>query len=191
MIRTILVLLLLTGLLAALAGGGTSLFTNSANVSANTFTAGTVILATNPNTALVTFGNMAPGDQVTALITVSNTGSLDLRYAVTSTATNGDGLGLMTQLVLTIKSNVTTCTNGGFGASGTQLYSGALGSIAGINVVGNPAQGQQSGDRTLNASTNEVLCFNVLLPSSTGNSFQGATTTATFTFNAEQTTNNS
>jgi spore coat-associated protein N len=190
LIRKALVLFLVAGLLAEFAGGGSALFTGSAAVAANTFTAGTVIISTNPTTALVSFSNMAPGDQVTAPVTVSNTGSLALRYAITSTATNADGLGLMSQLGLTIKSSVTTCTDAGFGSSGNQLYTGALGSIAGINVVGNPAQGQQAGDRTLNANTNEILCFNVLLPSGTNNSYQGATTTATFTFNAEQTANN-
>lgn len=44
--------------------------------------------------------------------------------------------------------------------------------------------------RTLAFSANEDLCFNVELPSSTDNTFQGLTTTATFNFQAEQTVNN-
>jgi hypothetical protein len=35
-----------------------------------------------------------------------------------------------------------------------------------------------------------VLCFNVSLPSSTGNTYQGLTSTATFAFGAEQTSSN-
>ena len=65
-----------------------------------------------------------------------------------------------------------------------------LGSIAGTNIFGDPTQGAQSGDRTLNAGASEVLCIQVSLPSSSGNTYQGITTTATFTFNAEQTANN-
>jgi len=48
----------------------------------------------------------------------------------------------------------------------------------------------QAGDRTLAASASEILCFNVSLPSGTGNAYQGLTSTATFAFQAEQTTNN-
>jgi hypothetical protein len=39
-------------------------------------------------------------------------------------------------------------------------------------------------------NTSETLCFRVNLPLATGNGFQSATTTATFTFDAEQTANN-
>ena len=60
----------------------------------------------------------------------------------------------------------------------------------GANLVGDPTQGSQAGDRTLNATANEVLCFYVSLPLSAANSSQGASTTTTFTFDAEQTANN-
>lgn len=191
MLRTTLVLLLAAGLLAELASVGSALFTSTATVDSNTFTTGTVILNTNPTSTLVTFSNMAPGDQVTAPITVTNNGTLQLRYAVTSVATNADNKNLRSQLVLTVKSGVTDCSNNGFGGSGTQLYSGVLGSDSpGTNIIGNPAQGEQSGDRTLNPNSSETLCFNVTLPLSTNNNYQNATTTATFTFYAEQTANN-
>ena len=190
MFRKVLVLVVIAGLLAAFASGGSALFTSSATVAANTFTAGTVVISTNPASALVTFANMAPGDQVTAPLVVNNTGSLDLRYAVTSVATNLDAKALMTQLVLTIKSGVTTCTNAAYAATGVILYSGALGSAAGINVVGDPTVGFQAGDRPLTSLTNETLCFHVSLPIASGNAYQAATTTASFTFNAEQTANN-
>ena len=165
-----------------------TLFTDTASVPANTFTTGTVDISTNPATALVTFSDMAPGDEVVNPITVSNDGSLELRYAVTSITTEDT---LAAQLDLTIKSGVTTCTTGGFGVDGTVVYAtGDLGSMASINVIGDPTQGAQAGDRTLAASGSEVLCFNVSLPSSTNNTFQGLTTTATFAFQAEQTKNN-
>jgi spore coat-associated protein N len=190
MFRKIFVLSIIAGLLAAFASGGSALFAGTSTVAANTFTAGTVSISTNPTTALVTFANMAPGDQVTAPIVVTNGGSLDLRYAVTSLATNPDTKALMSQLVLTVKSGVTTCTNAAYSADGTQLYNGALGSVPGINVMGDPAQGSQTGDRSLAPAANDTLCFHVSLPIGSGNSFQGATTTATFTFAAEQTANN-
>jgi predicted ribosomally synthesized peptide with SipW-like signal peptide len=181
---TIVILALLVGLLTMSA---LAVFTDSQAVAANTFSTGTIDISTSPASALVTFSTMMPGDQVTAPITVTNAGSGALRYAITSTTTEAV---LAAQLDLTIKTGVTTCTNAGFAADGSVLYAtNDLGSTGGTNVVGNPAQGAQAGDRTL-ASGNEVLCFNVSLPLSTGNTYQNLTTTATFNFQAEQTTNN-
>lgn len=165
-----------------------ALFTDTASVGSNTFSTGTVDISTSPASALVTFSDMAPGDQVVNPITVSNAGSLELRYAVTSTTTEDT---LAAQLDLTIKSGVTTCTIAGFDTDGTVVYAaGDLGSTTGVNVIGDPTQGSQAGDRTLAASGSEVLCFKVSLPSSTDNTFQGLTTTATLAFQAEQTKNN-
>lgn len=185
LVATIAVLAAFSALLSLSA---LALFTDTASVPANTFTTGTVNINTAPVSALVTFSDMAPGDQVTNPITVSNAGSLELRYAVTSTTTENV---LAAQLDLTIKSGVTTCTNAGFGADGTVLYGPLdLGNTTAVNVVGDPAQGDQGSDRTLAAAGSEVLCFNVSLPLSTDNTFQGLTTTATFDFQAEQTKNN-
>ena len=190
MFKKSLMLLAVAGLMAGFASAGSALFTSTATVAANTFTTGTVVITTSPTTALVTFANMAPGDQVTNPLTVSNTGSLDLRYAMTSSSDNTDAKALRDQLVLTIKSGVSSCTNGGFGASGTQVYSGALNG----SFFGNPTAGNQTDDRTLAAGVNEALCFHVSLPLSTPGDgvtgYQNATTTATFTFQAEQTANN-
>ncbi len=167
---------------------GLAVFTSTASVGSNTFSTGNVSLTTSPSTALVTFAGMTPGDQVTAPITVTNAGSLALRYAVTSTTTENVLAG---QLGLTIKSGVTTCTNAGFSATGTVVYgSAALGNTTAVNVVGNPTQGSQAGDRTLAASANETLCFNVSLPLATGNTFQSLSTTATLSLQGEQTLNN-
>jgi hypothetical protein len=117
---------------------------------------------------------------------VNNDGSLQLRYSGVSVTTEDV---LAAQLDLTIKSGVTTCTNAGFGASGTVVYAtGDLGSVAGTALFGSPTQGAQAGDRVLNAGVSEVLCFNVTLPLATVPA--ATTTTATFTFDAEQTANN-
>lgn len=189
MLKRILATLVVVSAVASFAVFGSfAIFTDTQSVPNNAFSTGTVDISTNPITALVTFSGMAPGDEVTNPITVTNAGSLVLRYAVTSTTTENV---LAAQLDLTIKTGVVTCTNAGFGASGTVIYGpGDLGSTAGTNVIGDPAPGAQAGDRTLAGSANETLCFNVKLPSSTGNSFQGLNTTATFAFQAEQTANN-
>jgi len=185
----ILFVLLVVGVVAASLGvASNAIWTDSQDVDANVFSTGTIDISTNPTTALVTFSGMAPGDEVTNDITVTNAGSLELRYAVTSDTTEDT---LAAQLDLTIKTGVTTCTNVGFGVDGTIIYGpGNLGSTTGTDVIGDPTQGDDTGDRTLAASADEDLCFNVELPSATGNSFQGLTTTATFAFAAEQTANN-
>lgn len=185
---------ILAGVLAiGLLSGGVrlatlALFTETQSVAANTFSTGTVDISASPASALITFATMAPGDVVTNPMTVTNNGTLQLRYAVTSTSTE---TVLASQIDLTVKENVITCTNGGFSADGTVVYGPAnLQGDGTGKVIGDPAQGNQGGDRTLNASISEVLCFQASLPLSTGNSFQGLSTTATFDFVSEQTTNN-
>lgn len=191
--RTQLAALAVTGLaIVGLTAGASSLaiFTSTATVDANTFTAGTVIITTDhPSTAIVTLSAMAPGDAVTAPLLVSNTGTLALRYAVSSVATNVDTKALKDQLVLIIKTGVTTCTNAAYATDGTTVYSDDLDSTAG-KLIGDSASGADTGDRNLAASGSETLCFHVGLPLATGNTAQGASTTATFTFAAEQTANN-
>lgn len=192
MLKKMLATLAVVALLASFAiFGSFAVFTDSQNVPSNAFSTGTLDISTNPTSALVTFSAMAPGDQVTNPITVTNGGTLQLRYAVTSTTTEDT---LAAQLDLTIKTGVTTCTNAGFDIDGTRIYGllgpDDLGSVAGTNVIGDPAQGDDTGDRTLNAGANETLCFNVELPSSTDGSYQGLNTTATLAFQAEQTSSN-
>jgi spore coat-associated protein N len=189
---------LLVGLLVvavALAGLTTvvtgAFFTGTHSVTGNTFATGTVALGVSPATTALTFSTMAPGDSVTAPLTVSNTGTLAHRYAVLSTTDVTDANFLAAQLQMTIKTGVTTCTTAAFAATGTVLYGpGVLGSTTGTKVIGDAAQGTQAGDRTLAAGASEVLCAQVTLPTSTGNAYQNATTTATLRFDAEQTTNN-
>lgn len=157
-------------------------FTDSQAAGGNAFTTGTIALGLNPTSAIFSSGAMMPGDIVNGSLVVTNSGTAQLRYAVTSASTNTDGKALNAQLTATIKTLGTSCA----AFDGTSLYSGALSAAA----IGDPTVGAQPGDRTLNAASNETLCFRASLPGATGNAYQGATTTATFTFAAEQTANN-
>ena len=175
--------------------GTLALFTDQDTVDANTFSTGSVALSTNPTTALVTFSAMMPGDVVTNPLVVTNDGTESLRYAMSSVATNVDVKGLKDQLVLTVKTiDVTTPASPCSEFDGTDLYTGDLDSATG-KVLGDAATGQtgvaaSGGDRTLAAAASETLCFRVSLPIATDNTFQSAATTATFTFDSEQTKNN-
>jgi predicted ribosomally synthesized peptide with SipW-like signal peptide len=185
---TVAVLLAFAGFVGV---GTLAVFNDRETVAGNTFTTGDVDISTAPATAVFTVPNMAPGDTVTppAGIVVTNAGSLDMRYAITSVATNPT---LASQLTLSV--NEADTSGPGPAAcddfSGAPIYSGELDSGIGGLIVGDPAQGVQSDERSLAPGANETLCFRVHLPLSTDNTFQNMTTTATFTFDAEQTANN-
>jgi spore coat-associated protein N len=173
-----LIVLLLGLSLATLGSGAFSLaiFTDT-DAAGGSFTAGTVDIATSPST-LFTVASLMPGDAGSATLNVANSGTGALRYAMTSASTNSDGKALRAQLALTVKT--------GACAGVTTVYTGALSAAA----FGDPSQGAQAGDRSLAGGANEDLCFAWSLPLASGNGYQGATTTTTFTFNAEQTANN-
>lgn len=191
--RRIVGLFLFAGLLVPAFGASyltLALFTDQEAVTAD-FTTGTIDLDGAKIDALtLTTSALMPGDSVTDDVVVENDGSAELRYAMTTSSTNGDGLGLRTVLTLTVKTiDATTpgtpCDN--FDGA-TTLYNGVLG--ASTAAFGDPAAGDQGSDRTLAAGASETLCFRVTLPSGTGNGYQGASTTTTFTFDGEQTSSN-
>jgi hypothetical protein len=192
----------LVGLLFALTAAATigaasfslAIFTSTQTVGANAFTTGTIVLGVSPASAIFTSANMMPGDSVPTgvpgqAVTVSNTGTGALRYAISGTSTDADAKHLNTQLLITVKQ-----PDGNAGSSCTLMTGNTLFNAvvptAGVNMVGDPTQGNQAGDRTLAAATNETLCFKASLPIGTSNAYQGSTSTYTFTFNAEQTANN-
>jgi hypothetical protein len=195
-----LVLLGLTALVATSVTAGTmfslALFTDS-QTDQSTFTSGTIVLDATKIAAMdLTSSALMPGDSVSTPVTVENDGTAQLRYAVSQTSTDPDTKDLRSQLLAVVR---TADTGGGtdFGtdgdycddATGTSLHASAALTDS-SNLVGDPTQGSQAGDRTLNAASNEVLCFYVSLPLSATNAAQGATAVTTFTFSAEQTSNN-
>ncbi len=176
-----------------------ALFTDTEAVGANALTTGTVDISSSPTSAVVTASAMAPGDRTTGTMTVTNAGSLQLRYAIQRSATNTDSKALRDSLRLRVGlRGGASCDFPYYNADGsattvtddTVLYEGLGFPATAGDTVGSIAAGSQSGDRVLAASANEVLCASVVLPSSAGNSLQNATTTATFDFVAEQTANN-
>ena len=194
-LKRILTAILIMGIMAAVfVVFSQAIFTDSDLVASNTFNSGTVSLTTSPTSAIwtaVTAG--ARGDRATGSLTVTNGGSLELRYAVT---------GSNTSATLAAAMNLRIGLRGGAGCDfpyhntdgtttalvdDTQLFAGALNTAA---LIGSNAQGAQAGDRTLAAAASEVLCFAEVLPLSAGNTLQGLNNTTTFTFDSEQTTNN-
>ena len=192
----------LVGLLLVVAAAATigaasfslAIFTSTQAVGANAFTTGTIVLGVAPATAILTSSTMMPGDSVPTgvpgqAVTVSNPGTAALRYAISGVSTDTDNKHLNTQLLITVRQ-----PDGNAGSScalmtGNSLFSAVV-PTAGLNMVGDPAPGGQAGDRTLAAGSSETLCFKASLPLATTNAYQGASSTYTFTFAAEQTANN-
>jgi spore coat-associated protein N len=154
-------------------------FTDSAS-STWAFTTGTIDVNTSP-AVLTAVTNMMPGDNATQALTVTNAGTGDLRYAMSTAATGALG----TQLTLTVKTQ-----DGGGGCAAFTGTSVLAATTLNGAAIGSNAQGANAGDRNLAAGASEVLCFRVSLPLSTGNTFQGVSSAVTFTFDAEQTANN-
>lgn len=161
-------------------------FTDTDAVDAAVITTGSLSL-TAPATVDFTLTNMAPGDTSNRTISLTNGGSLQLRYDMATTAVNSDAtFPLSTQLTSivylesqepdTAGANLTCDATYATAATYTALSTGSLGAAALTN-------------RVVAASGTEVLCVAVQLPSATGNDYQSDTTDVTFTFNSEQTAN--
>jgi spore coat-associated protein N len=183
------VLLLMVAALATVsltaASFSLGLWTDQATVGGNTFTAGTIDISTTPASAVIGLSPMMPGDTVNGTLTVNNAGTATLRYALSSSSTNADLKALRDGITLTVKLRdvaADACTD----FDGTSLYTGTLAAAA----FGSSATGPQAGDRTLVGAATEKLCLRATLPITAANSYQGGTTTTTFTFDAEQTANN-
>ncbi|MEX0875380.1 MAG: TasA family protein [Actinomycetota bacterium] len=187
--------LALTTMVIGLTG---AIFTDTSSDGASTFTTGSIDISTTPATAILTASTMAPGDTVENDLTVSNDGSLELRYAIQGSATD-DANGLSDTLKVRIAAQGGgACNFPYFDTAGaptgigddTQLYTATGFPATATNFVGDIAVGSQLGDRALSAASDEELCFSVVLPLAAGNGLQDATTTATFDFVAEQVANN-
>ena len=151
---------------------------------ANTIGTGNIALDDAPDSAFLTVANMIPGDSTIQPLTITNAGAGELRYSMTTAADNVDTKNLRDQLQLTLRVKTANPCASEDGAiiSGPGILSAA--------AFGSAAQGADPGDRTLAIAASEVLCFKVELPLASDDTYQNATTTATFTFDAEQTSNN-
>lgn len=181
--RALLALSIASFIGASTAVDSLAVFADSEDNDNNTFSTGTISIDDAPDDAFLTVANMAPGDTSVVSLEVTNDGSLELRYSLTTSTTDADGKSLDDQLELEIREET---VNGCAAEDGALLYDGPLSGA----TLGSVAQGAQAGDRVLDDGDSETLCFGIELPLASDNSFQDASTTATFTLSAEQTANN-
>lgn len=182
-------LLLVVSLSLVLLGGllvSSAVFNDATRNEAMRLDAGTVDIAAAPVTFALDATGLVPGDVVATPLQVRNDGSLELRYSVTSTV---DDALLADELELTIRTGVTDCDAVGAALDGSVVAGPVrLGGLTGDAVLGDPATGQDAGDRVLAAGTSEVLCFRVELPTTaTEATAAGLSVSATVRLDAEQT----
>jgi len=191
-VRKILTSLMIIAVLAAsITAGAMAVFTDQQTNPDNVFTTGTVILGMAPVTAMFTVSNMAPGDVEYGGLEVTNDGNLELRYAMTTTADDTSTLDEQLDLTIDVVTGAGVDTiwytdDDVVGEANVYGPDGVLSSA----FFGDPAQGGQAGDRTLASLASERLRFKATLPLDTDNTYQGATCTVAFVFDAEQTASN-
>lgn len=173
-----------SGLLLGAVWTGTSATFTNAPTASSTFTSGVIDLELADEAddvyafTSLDFSAMKPGDVRYAPLKIENptaTDALGLSYTMSTSATNADTKDLRSQLLLGIKLIPSaTCDSTTYAASSDVLS--AQGVITSAAIA----------SRTLAAGASEYACFQVTLPSGVGNAYQGASTTATFTFSATQ-----
>ena len=128
---------------------------------------GSVAITTDRGgTAIVNLAGLVPGDTISRTITVTNSGSLGFRYAVSATQTASSALWTDTADGL----QLTVSTTGG-----TVLYSGPL---SGLSALAGPT--------VLAPAASETLRYEFAFPVSAPNSFQGLLQDLTLVFDAVQ-----
>ena len=173
-------LLLLTGAVTSVGvTGSLAAFDDTKTLTGNTFATGTVTLSAtgglSSGSVIFSASNASPGTTTYGYVDVQNTGSLNLSYTMSTAATNTDTKNLKGSLVtdVAVTTTATTCGAGVFGGSPTLVVN----NVTGLDSVAVSSRALASG------AAAERLCFRIALPAGAGNSLQGASTTATFTFN--------
>lgn len=142
-------------------GSGASFTSNSANP-ASIVASGTLTQSNSKaNAAVFNVSNIKPGDTVNGDVTITNTGSLPAVFSVTETGTNG--FADPTNLVMTVTQGSSTVYTGTFAAMGTK----SLGTFA--------------------AGEARTYHFSTTLKSSATNAEQGKSATASYSWDAAQT----
>lgn len=115
--------------------------------------------------------DMAPGDVVTRVVTLTNASRDPIAYAMSVDEVTADSAVLASVLQLTIRTVGSSCAD----LDGASLYSG-------------PLQGAAFGDgsaaRHLSGASADILCFRVELPLEAGNEFQSLATPLSVSFSA-------
>jgi hypothetical protein len=201
-----------TGVLAV---GTYALFSANTTSASNLFATGTLTLSnSNSASATVTLSNMIPGDSVTGLVTVQNTGTEDLTgYQLATAVTAGTPTNpnaLTTDATNGLQVWMSRCSQAWSGSGASATCGGTVSDVVGTSAAavaittGSPfslasgalctssaavsAATRTARNTTCTVTGNDYLRARVSLPSSAGNSFQGLSTTLSLTFQGTQAT---
>jgi spore coat-associated protein N len=168
--RTLAALAVVLAAVGITAGSGAS-FTASAANAGNTFATGTLSIANTPGSAVFSAAGLKPGDTKTGIVGITNTGSLAGTFSLKSTNVT-DAANLLGQIDMVVDDcgASSTCAS-----TVTTKYTGKAGGLASAVNLGGFAGGEQHYYR-----------FTATLPAATGDTFQGKTATADFTWSAVQ-----
>jgi spore coat-associated protein N len=149
-------------------GSGANFTAHSANP-ANTFTAGTLTIGDSGASAVLNALNLKPGDTTSGIVDIQNTGNLPGTFTLSTSNASDSTPSLLGQLDLRVEDcglfNGTTAPACG---PGTVLHN------AKVNALGSVPLG------TFAAGAKHRYKFDVTLPSSTGNTYQGNTASIEF-----------
>lgn len=146
---------------AACAGAAGAYFTGQAQVADNLITAGTVSVSTEPTSAAVCIGALAPGVAEQRTMTVVNDGTLPMDFVVTAAKKAG-----ITDFYNALSCNVAT-------EGGTVLYGG-------------PLSGLRTTPVTLQPGARTQLRLALAMPAESGNDLAGDYVKLSFYVDAEQ-----
>lgn len=164
--RKILVPLATVLAASAVAVGSGATFTSQTGNTVSAVTSGTLTQTNSKNgAAIFNLTNMKPGDTLNGELTLTNTGSLPARFSLTETSSSNAFTGSNLTLSITDK------------ASGASVYNGTFGGL----VDGTPvALGEWASQAA------HTYLFTVRLASSTDNTDQGKTASASYQWDAVQ-----
>ncbi|MFZ5827754.1 MAG: TasA family protein [Bacillota bacterium] len=161
------------GFSAFLMGSATmAWFTSSTTDTGTTFTSGTIAIAAARTVAWTEgYNNMAPGQTVVSELTVSNTGTLTMKYRMFGVVLPGSDAGLASALILKVVDP---------GNGNATLYEGALNAFVESSAI------VRDGGNILISGASETLRLEVTLPTTAGNNLAGKTVLVNFEFQATQ-----
>ena len=168
-LKMVLVALVLAVAVAIPSIGGTFAdFTASTSNPGNVFQTATLTMTTDhPAADFVQIDDLIPGDNATRTVTVSNTGSVPLTYAVTSSNEGGPPTLMWSEEVSGLQVELSN-------ADGL-LFEGSIADLSSIETGVEVAAG-----------STEVLTYVFSLPNSAGNSFQGLSQGINISYDATQ-----
>jgi predicted ribosomally synthesized peptide with SipW-like signal peptide len=189
----LLLSLAVLGAAASIAGLGTwATFTSSTSAS-HTVNSGTVVVALGAvgaaNRLTVNATNIAPGDTMQRAFNLSNTGNIDFAGAPNLTTTASPSSLLDTDASNGLQMVIDKCS-AAWTESGppyTYTCSGTTTSVLATRaLIGSSIALSNLADLTTNGSGPDYLRLTLTLPSGAGNTFQGLSSTITYSFNATQ-----